>query len=47
MDEVLDEVSDDGVQHRQDDEDGHEQVEDVGRQVDGISGRRYIRFKNH
>lgn len=47
MDEVLDEVADDGVEHPQQDEDSDEQVECVGGQVDGVPGGGYVALKEH
>lgn len=45
MDEVFDEVARDGVENWKHDEDGYEQVEDVGGQVDSIPRRRDIWLK--
>lgn len=47
MDEVFDEVANDGIKHKQHNEDGHEQVEDIGGQVDGISRRGDVRLEEH
>lgn len=47
MDEVFDEMAGDGVENRKHDEDGYEQVEDVGWQVDSIPRRWDIRLKKH
>ena len=47
MDEVFDEVANDGIKNAQQDKDGHDQVEDIGRQVDSISRRGYIGLKEH
>lgn len=47
MDEVFDEVTNDGVKNQQYDEDGHEQVEDIGRQVDSVPRGRYVRLKEY
>lgn len=47
MDEVFDEVADDGVKDAQQDEDGHEQVDGVGGQVDGVPGGGHITLKEH
>ena len=47
MDEVFDEVPNDGIKNRQHNEDGYKQVEDIGRQVDSIPRRGYVRFKEH
>lgn len=47
MDEVFDEVTDDGVENTEQDEDGHEQVEDICRQVDRIPRRGYVTLKEH
>lgn len=47
MDEVLDEVADDGVKHSQQYDDSDEQVESIGRQVDGVPRRGYIALKEH
>lgn len=47
MDEVFNEVADDGIENTQQDEDGHEQVEDIGWQVDSIPRGRNIALKEH
>lgn len=47
MDEVFDEVADDGVKNRQHDEGSHEQVEDVGGQVNSIPRGGYVGLKQH
>ncbi len=47
MDEVFDEVTNDGVENTQQDEDGHEQVEDICRQVDSIPRGGYVALKEH
>lgn len=39
MDEVFDEVANDGVKNRHHDEDGYEQIDDIRRQMDRISSR--------
>lgn len=47
MDEVFDEVTDDGIKNTHQDRDGNEQVEDIGRQVDSIPRGGYIALKEH
>lgn len=47
MDEVFDEVTNDGIKNRQHDEDGHEQVKDIGRQVDSIPRGGYVGLKEY
>lgn len=47
MDEVFDEVADDGVKNAQQNEAGHEQVDHIGRQVDGVPGGGYVALKQH
>lgn len=47
MYEVFDEVADDGIKNTQQYKDGHEQVDDIGRQVDSIPRGGYVALKEH
>lgn len=47
MHEVLDEVADDGIKNADHDEGGYDQVEDIGRQVDGVPRGRNVALKQH
>lgn len=47
MDEIFDEVTNDCIKNQRHDEDSNDQVEDIGRQVDVIPGRRYVALKKH
>ena len=47
MAEVFDEVADDGIKNTEQDKHGHDQVEDVGGQVDGIPRGRFVALKEH
>lgn len=47
MYEVFDEVADDGVENAQHDKHSHEQVEDVGGQMDCIPGGGYVALEEH
>lgn len=47
MDEVLDEVANDGVKHSHQYDDSDEQVESVGGQVDGVPRGGYVALEEH
>lgn len=47
MDEVLDEVTNDGVKHSQQYDDSDEQVESIGRQMDSVPRGGYIALEEH
>lgn len=47
MDEVLDEVANDGVKHSQQYNDSDEQVESIGGQVDSVPRGGYVALEEH
>lgn len=47
MYKVFDEVADDGIENAQHNKHSHEQVEDVGGQVDCIPGGGYVALEEH
>ena len=47
MDEVLDEVANDGVKYSQQYDNSNEQVESIGWQVNGVPGGGYVALEEH
>lgn len=47
MNEVFDEVANDGIKNGHNNEDGYEKIDDIGGEMDGIPRRRYIGLIKH